>query len=314
MRILITGHRGFVGRETTRVLEDNGHEVVGFDLMNGEDIRDIKQFEEVVKMEKPDRILHLAATARFAEADKDPKSAYETNSYGTKNVAEIAGKYHIPLVYSSTGSVYMPVERPMPMTEDFPGRGNSVYGTSKYLGELYVKALAAPWIILRYGHLYGKDKRYHGLIGGFLAKIMVNQPPVLFGGGQTNDFAYVKDIAVANMKALTSPWDNWNTEYNIGTGEELSALEAGKIICEYMGYKGEIDVRKGREVDPQRFVYDISKAKYMLGFTPKYSFREGLEDMLKDVKDMEVKDAYKDISVTGSTPGVIKSLGLGATT
>lgn len=310
MKILITGYRGFVGRETQKVLQDAGHAVVGFDLMDGQDIRDTMQFRAIVEKEKPDRILHLAATARFAEADKDPESAFETNAMGTRNVAKIAGEYHIPMVYSSTGSIYMPVEREMPLTEEFPGRGNSVYGCSKFLGECYVRRYANPWIILRYGHLYGKDKRYHGLIGGFLAKIMINQQPILFGGQQTNDFAYVKDIAVANLKALTSPWDNWNTEYNIGTGEELSAIEAGKIICEYMGYKGEIDIRKGREVDPQRFVYNISKAKYMLGFTPKYSFREGLADMMQEIKDanLSIPEVLSNISGAGATPGVIKSL------
>lgn len=310
MRILVTGDKGFVGKETCQLLKENGHEVIGYDIMRGQDICNAKMFEQYVTEFKPDRILHLAATARFAEADKDPEYAFNNNSLGTRVVAQVAGKYNIGLVYSSTGSIYLPVQLPMPMTEDFPGRGNSVYGCSKYLGECYVRRYAKPWIILRYGHLYGKEKRYHGLIGGFLAKIMVGEAPILFGGEQTNDFAYVKDIAQANLKALTAPWDNWNTEYNIGTGEELSALQAGKMICDIMGYKGKIDIRKGREVDPQRFVYDISKAKYMLGYTPKYTFKEGLKDMLKDLKTLKVEEAFKDISKTGSTPGVIKALGV----
>lgn len=308
MKIAVTGVCGFVGKETSALLIKEGHEVIGYDLMNGQDVCNLTQFEDFIAREKPDRILHLAATARFAEADKNPEFAFENNANGTRVVAKIAGKYTIPIVYSSTGSVYMPVERPMPMTEEFPGRGNSVYGCSKYIGECYVRRYAKPWIILRYGHLYGKDKRYHGLVGGFLAKILINQQPILFGGEQTNDFAYVKDIAQANLKALTTPWDNWNQEYNIGTGEELSAIEAGKIICDYMGYTGGIDVRKGREVDPQRFVYDISKAKYMLGYIPKYSFKDGIEDMLKEMKDMKIDEALEDIAKTGTTPGVIKAI------
>ena len=307
MKILIPGSRGFVGKETVKLLEEKGHTIIHYDIMDGYDICNEQQLEDVIKEHKPDRILHLAATARFAEADKDPEDALNNNAYGTKVVAQLAGKYNIPIVYSSTGSVYMPVVQEMPLTEEFPGRGNSVYGCSKFLGECFIRRYAKPWIILRYGHLYGKEKRYHGLIGGFLAKILVGQSPILFGGAQTNDFAYVKDIAQANWKALISPWDNWNTEYNIGTGEELSALEAGKIICEYMGFTGEIEVRKGRDVDPQRFVYDISKARFMLGYEPQYTFREGLEDMLSDLKT-GTTDALKDISKMGSTPGVIKAL------
>lgn len=303
MKILVTGHRGFVGRETCALLEKEGHTVVGYDILDGKDIRDIEQFREVVKTEKPDRILHLAATARFEEADKDPESAFATNALGTRNVAQVAGEFHVPIVYSSTGSVYMPVWREMPMTEDFQARGNSVYACSKYLGECYVRRYANPWIILRYGHLYGRDKRYHGLVGGFIAKIMVKQKPILFGGKQTNDFAYVKDVAQANLKALTSGWDNWMTEYNIGTGVEISAEEAGNIICKKMKWEDGVEVIKGRDVDPVRFVYDISKAKFMLGFTPEWSFEKGIEDMLKGVEG-----SLDDISKMGATPGVIKAL------
>lgn len=305
MKILITGNRGFVGRETTKLLESKGHDVIGYDLMDGYDIRDIEQFRAYVLLTKPERILHLAATARFEEADKDPESAFETNASGTKNVAKVAGELHIPLVYSSTGSVYMPVRQEMPMTEDFPARGNSVYGCSKYLGECYVRRYANPWIILRYGHLYGKDKRYHGLVGGFLAKIMVGQKPILFGGKQTNDFAYIKDIALANLKALESIWDNWMQEYNIGTGVEISAEDAGNIICEAMGYTEGVDIIQGRAVDPDRFVYNISKAKYMLGFTPEWSFEAGIKDMMSDI---DKAGSYGDISFAGATKGVIRAL------
>jgi dTDP-4-dehydrorhamnose reductase len=72
MKVLITGDRGFVGTETKKFLEANNVEWIGYDLMEKYDIRDILQLEEVVKMVNPDRILHLAAIARFADADKDP--------------------------------------------------------------------------------------------------------------------------------------------------------------------------------------------------------------------------------------------------
>lgn len=305
MKILVTGHLGFVGRETCKLLKEKGYEVVGYDLLDGQDIRDYKQFREFVQINKPERILHLAATARFEDADKDPESAFETNAIGTKNVARVAGDFHVPVVYSSTGSVYMPVWREMPMTEEFQARGNSVYACSKYLGECYVRRYANPWIILRYGHLYGRDKRYHGLVGGFIAKIMVGQKPILFGGKQTNDFAYVKDVAEANLKALISPWDNWQQEYNIGTGVEISAINAGKIICKHLNWKGGVDVIKGRDVDPTRFVYNVSKAKFMLGFFHKWSFEEGIKDMMEGI---DLKSSYSDIVDAGATPGVIRGL------
>lgn len=279
MRVLITGGSGFVGSETTKQLKEQGHEVVNYDLMSGFDIRDAGQFEETVVATKPDRILHLAAIARFADADKDPKLAFETNVVGTYNVVQVAKKHHIPLVYSSTGSVYMPItDFTGAILESWPAKGNSVYGCTKYAGECYVRE-HNPYIILRYAHLYGKEKRMHGLIGGFLERINRGLAPTLYGGKQSNDFTYIKDVARANILALSAPWDKWNQSYNIGTGEELTAEEAGKAVCEASGYTGEIEIKEQRGVDPDRFWFSCEKAEKMLGFKYEYDFKKGLKDM-----------------------------------
>lgn len=301
MKILITGNRGFVGAETQRLIESEvceigesnspvgqagsykekmrAHQVVGYDIMDGFDIKDAEQLNDLVRGEKPDRILHLAAIARFSDADANPRLAFETNVIGTANVAAVARKNHIPVVYASTGSVYMPItDYTGTIKEDWAAKGNSVYGCSKYIGETYIKEVN-PHIILRYAHLYGKEKRMHGLIGGFLERISRGIAPTLYGGKQSNDFTYIKDVARANLAALTAPWDKWNQVYNIGTGEELSAEAAGRIICEASGYTGEIEIKEGRTVDPERFAFDCSKADRMLGFKAEYDFKKGLTDM-----------------------------------
>ncbi len=302
MKILITGNRGFVGTETKRLLKQYhylmgevthiddipekkfnvlthpAYEVIGFDIMDGCDVRDYPQLEKFIEENKPDRVLHLAAIARFSDADADPKLAFETNVMGTRNVSLVCQKFNIPLVYASTGSVYMPINQEPPITEEFKATGNSVYGCTKYAGELYVKE-HTPHIILRYAHLYGREKRGHGLIGGFIQRIQRGLAPQLYGGNQSNDFTYIKDVARANLLALTASWDKWNQVYNVGTGDELSAKLAGEIICEAANYRGEIETLGIREVDASRFVYDTSKAEKMLGFKAEYSFEAGLKDM-----------------------------------
>lgn len=284
MRTLVTGGRGFVGQATLAILPVDmaGYNDWNiFDAMDGKDIRDKEQFARVVDQWKPDRILHLAAIARFADADADPVKAFETNVLGTKNVAEVASDRHIPLVYSSTGSVYMPIKQKPPITEDFTACGNSVYGCTKYAGELYVRQSKAPWIILRYAHLYGQEKRFHGLIGGFLARIDRGLAPTLYGGKQSNDFTYIADVARANAMALEAAWDKWGQIYNVGTGEELTTESAAQTICDVFDYKGSIERVEQRTVDPDRFVFDCSKAERMLGFKAQYSFKAGLEEMKK---------------------------------
>jgi nucleoside-diphosphate-sugar epimerase len=172
----------------------------------------------------------------------------------------------------------MPITKKPPITEDFEAKGNSVYGCTKYIGELYVKK-HTPHIILRYAHLYGKEKRMHGLVGGFLDRITRGLEPTLFGGIQSNDFTYIKDIAQANYKTLISSWDKWNNIYNIGTGEEITAQTAGETICRVWGYEGKVDTKEQRTIDAERFVYSIDKAKLMLGYEPQFTFEQGLEDM-----------------------------------
>ena len=282
VKVLLTGSSGFVGKETSTFLINLGIEVIPFDVMNGyQDIRNRDSIERTIEATKPDRILHLAATARFTDADKYNEKCFDTNDRGSENVALTSRKYNIPVVYSSTGTVYMPITKEMPITEDFPAIGNSNYGCSKRLGEDRIKRWASPWIILRYGHLFGADKKYHGLVGGILAKIRTGQKPVVWGGEQTNDFAYVKDIARANFLALIATPENWNETYNIGTGIEISTSDAAKMVCKAVKYKGPIEIGVKRDVDPARFVYDTRKAEHMLNFKAEYTLETGLEDMLK---------------------------------
>ena len=289
-KVLVTGSRGFVGTETVKLLLEMGIDVVDYDLMKGKDIRDAVQLEQVATQTGVNRILHLAAIARFAEADKNPMLAHDINVLGTRNVSMVAGKLHIPVVYASTGSVYMPIKQQPPITEEFEACGNSVYGCTKLLGEKYIQMFASPHIILRYAHLYGKEKRMHGLIGGFLERIERGLAPTLYGGKQSNDFTNVRDVAEANWLALTSPWDKWNDVYNIGTGEELTTEAAGQIVCEISGYKGKIEKKEMRTVDPERFVYDCTKAERMLGFKAEYSFKDGLLDMFKEERNVGIED------------------------
>jgi UDP-glucose 4-epimerase len=276
-RILVTGAAGFVGKHTIDALIKKGYAVVGYDSVNGFNICDYKQLLQTIK--KGDVVIHEAAMARFADCDKDPLQAYSINVQGTENVAKACEKKEASrLIYASTGSVYMPIEKEPPITEDFPVRGNSVYACSKCVAEKIVQSYDTPWIILRYAHLYGEGKIGHGAIGDFIARMNQGLAPIVNGGAQSNDFTFYKDIVQANLLALET--EHLNEIFNIGTGEELTTIRVFEIMRKFFKYDKEFDIRPARIVDPPRFVYDISKAKRLLGYNPRFSFEEGLKDWL----------------------------------
>jgi nucleoside-diphosphate-sugar epimerase len=283
MNVLITGSKGFVGTATKKYIAkvDTSIKIYDYDIMDGLDIRNKQQLLIFCLDNKIDRILHLAAISRFADADRLPRLAYETNVLGTKNVAEVAKELQRPVIYSSTGSVYMPITQEPPITEEFKVAGNSQYACSKLIGEKYIRD-CNPYMILRYAHIYGTEKRGHGLVGGYWARIQRGLQPKLMGGTQSNDFCYEEDIAQANYLAITATWDKYNQIYNIGSGEELTAEKAGEIVCKVTGWEGGVEKVAGREVDAKRFIYDISKASSMLGYKPKFKFVDGITEMFKE--------------------------------
>jgi len=280
-RIFVTGGSGFVGTPTCKALEEKGYEVFNFDLKTGHDIRDISDLFEHIQ--KDDIVLHLAAIARFAEADEDPVTAFETNVEGTRNVCEASADIGVKrIVYASTGSVYMPIHEEPPITEDFKTIGNSVYGCCKNVGELYIKHIkeVVPHVILRYAHLYGEGKIGHGAIGGFIDRMERGLKPKLYGGKQSNDFTYIKDIVDANILAIET--ENVNEAYNIGTGEELTVEDVFDVMGDYFDYKPGYERIEMRTVDPLRFLYDMSKAEKKLGFKAKWDFKAGMKDWFDD--------------------------------
>jgi len=276
LKIIVTGSEGFVGKHTVEALKNKGHTVVGFDH-NIDEKLDIRNYDSLCDViDRGDRILHLAAVARFDKSENNPQLAYSTNVGGTANVIKAAiEKQAEKVVHASTGSVYMPL-RWYPVREDHPIQGNSHYGLSKAFAEQMYWYNKMPYIILRYGHIYGPGKLRHGAIGGFLNRMERGLKPVLFGGNQSNTFVYVKDIVQANLLALSST--SLGT-YNIGSEEERTTEECFEILRRVTGYKGEFDYQPIRSVDAPRFYMTSAKAIRILGYRPQYTLEEGLEEM-----------------------------------
>ena len=282
MKVVITGAGGFIGQYMMKALKTQGHEVLGLDLIPSEGVIecDINSPKLAKYINKGDRVLHLAAVATFSGAATKPYIAIRTNIEGLMNVVQACIKKGAErLVFTSSGAVYSKNIPDVPILESAPTVPPSLYGITKKAGEDIIIHYGGelPFVILRYGYIYGQGKSW-GAIGSFLQLLKEKKRPKIFGGEQAIDFTYIKDIVDATILALETK--HTNEVFNIGSGRAVKILH----VCDYCVKALNSDIKPkilpSRKYDSLIFLYDISKAKRLLGFEPKWRLFDGIRDMI----------------------------------
>ena len=156
MKILVTGAKGMLGQDLCPILEDEGYEVIETDIDNL-DITNLENTQEVIKENKPDIVIHLAAYTNVDKAEEDKETAYKINTLGTRNIAQTCREAGITLVYISTDYVFDGEKEGKYLTTDKPNP-QSVYGQTKYEGEKEVQK-CEKYYITRTSWLYGHHGR-----------------------------------------------------------------------------------------------------------------------------------------------------------
>ena len=213
MRILCTGHKGFIGSHLVPALEQAGHTVYGLDLKDNQDIL-LSRLPEV------DAVIHLAAQADVMTSVEDPVADAQTNIIGTIRLAKEYQDTRF-IFASSGGTIQETIESP--------------YGMSKFCGEKYIELLCRDYVILRFPNVFGE--RGHSVIEKFLSG-----PVTIFGDGTaTRQYVHVSDIVRGIIQSLTWP----KGLYKLGNGKNISVLElaqtTGKPIAYAPKRKGELD-------------------------------------------------------------------------
>ena len=301
MNILVTGGAGFIGSHVAETLIHAGHHVVIVDnLHTGNlanvpagaifyeaDIQDQARLDTIFATEKIEAISHQAALANVRESMTDPLEYARVNLIGSLVLLELARKYKCrKIVFASTGgAVYgegaSPDNSLLPFTEASKAQPKDNYGTNKlsveYHLDLYNQNYDLPYIALRYPNVYGprqNSKGEAGVIAIFTDAMLANEPTRITGDGeQTRDFAYVGDIARANLLALTSDMIGI---FNVGTGVPSTINMVHDYLTEITHYDQE-PTYIPRPVGEVLATYlDSSKAKRDLGWEAEVSLEEGL--------------------------------------
>ncbi|MCK5588157.1 MAG: SDR family NAD(P)-dependent oxidoreductase [Candidatus Lokiarchaeota archaeon] len=186
--------------------------------------------------------------------------------------------------------------KPAPTDEEKPLNPTSIYAMSKRHQEemclLIGKTYGIPTIALRYFNVYGPRQAlsnpYTGVVAIFSSRILNgNQPIVYEDGNMKRDFIHVKEIARANLLALTSNNADYRA-YNIGTGTYVTIKDLAKLILEiYNSNISPVISDKFRIGDVRHCYADISLAKKYLEFTPKIKLTEGLRSLLQWVSGLD---------------------------
>lgn len=157
MKVLVTGVKGQLGFDVVNELEKRGIEAVGVDIQEM-DITDRTSVEQVIRQEAPDAVIHCAAYTAVDAAEENEALCRRVNADGTRNIAEVCKALDSKMIYISTDYVFSGEgERPWePEDERAP---KSVYGQTKYEGELAVQELLEKYFIVRIAWVFGVNGR-----------------------------------------------------------------------------------------------------------------------------------------------------------
>lgn len=304
-KILITGGAGFIGSHATASLLKKGYHIVCIDNFDPfydeqvkkiniknflgnpnykfykDDIRKIDRLNQIFQKGKIDKIIHLAAKAGVRPSLENPKAYEETNIGGTLNLLELARKYSIKqFIFGSSSSVYGNNKQVPFSEEDKTDFQISPYGTTKRAGELlcrtYSHLYRIPITCLRFFTVYGPKGRPDMAPYKFTEAIYKGLPITKYGDGTSRrDYTYIDDIIDGIASALAKPFQF--EIINLGGGDKITLNKFISLIERLVGKKGKIKISSKQKGDVDITYADISKAKRLLNYQPKYKVADGMK-------------------------------------
>lgn len=291
--ILITGATGFVGANLTRRLingKDHIHIIIrkSSDTWRIDDIKkklnfhyadltNLKETQKVVEKIKPQVIYHLATQTDYLD---ESRKILETDIFGTYNLIDVCIKIGFD-VFINTGSSSEYGTKNKPMLEVDLLEPNSYYATTKAWQTIFCQHLGRdkklPIITLRLFSVYGPYEMPWRFIPTIIKNCLIGKDLTLASSKTARDYVFVEDAVDAYLKAAQKP-KLAGEIFNIGSGKQSTFKEVIETIISQTNaqVKQNWNVLPGRYFDTNVWLADISKAKKILDWQPKYSLEQGL--------------------------------------
>lgn len=303
MNVCVTGGAGFIGSHLVDRLIKEGHRVQVIDNLSSGlrefvnpkaefvelDIRDAKILD-VFQDFQPDYVFHEAAQTVVGESMVNPTEDCDINLMGLLNLLQASVKVGVKkFLMPSSAAVYGDLET-LPLTEELQGIPRSCYGLTKLTTEgylrIYEESFGLPYICYRYANVYGPRQGNGGeggVISIFCEQVVKGETLVVYGDGtQTRDFVYVDDVVEANILGLR---DDVTGIINVSTGTGISLNDLMNTLEEITNTKINREYQEPRIGDIKHSLLSTEKASQVLGYTPMWSLRDGLEKTYHYVKD-----------------------------
>jgi dTDP-L-rhamnose 4-epimerase len=188
---------------------------------------------------------------------------------------------------------------PLPTPETKQPSLSSIYALNKYAQErmclITGNAYGIPTLALRFFNVFGPHQAlsnpYTGVLAIFAARLLNNRPPLVFEDGrQRRDFVHVQDVARACVLALES--DHSGDVFNIGSGQSRTIQS---VACDLARVMGQAKIApeitgKYRAGDIRHCFADIGKSRALLGFEPRVTFEDGLDELARYLADQIAED------------------------
>lgn len=191
-------------------------------------------------------------------------------------------------------------------TEDSAIHPSSVYGIGKQvqgqLVHLICKNIGVESVSYRYQNVYGPGQSltnpYTGILSIFSTRIKNHKDINIFEDGQeTRDFVYIDDVVDATIAGMEVPKANGHV-FNVGTGIAIDVLTVAKTLCKHYGIEVPLNISGNYRLGDIRHNYaDISLAKKILGFEPKWSFYDGVKQFCNWVNSQDIQEDKYEASL-----------------
>lgn len=310
LRILITGGAGFVGSNLVDRLMGEGHEVTVLDNLFTGRKKNIEHWfghpnfafivGDVVQpiMLEVDQIYHLACPASPPHYQYNPIKTIKTSTEGTLNMLGLAKRVNARMLLASTSEIYGDPEI-HPQVETYWGNVNPIgpracYDEGKRVAETmmfsYQRQLGVDIRVARIFNTFGRRMHPNDgrVVSNFIIQALQNKDITLYGdGSQTRSFQFVDDLVDGLYKLMNS---NYSLPVNLGNPDEYTVASFAHNIKRLTGSQSNIISLPATTDDPRKRKPDISVARKEIGWQPKWTVQQGLEQTIeyfkKELQDM----------------------------